>query len=232
MANNLIYLGKFNDFEDASGTPGYLEGSYTDVDETSSATPNDGVLGQTFSGGTMAIVDVTAVNVGGGANDTIIGTDDYDTSYYGSVGTYDGGYSYLGESLEYVLPDGTSYGDGDVATHEGGGAAAGGAVAIDSITGYYINLTVENPDGSFTTTPNVLARVIQTDSGDVFVQNYGSDTFDNKVISSIEFVSRIDGPKATYINRSDFSADNTTFVCFGEGTQIATSRGSVDISQL
>ncbi|WP_417258125.1 hypothetical protein [Celeribacter sp.] len=68
----------------------------------------------------MAIVDVTPVKAGGGANDTLIGRDDYDTYNHGSVGTYSDGYSYMGESLEYELPDGTTYGDGDVNTHEDG----------------------------------------------------------------------------------------------------------------
>lgn len=239
---SMIYIGNYADQEAAAGTTG----PYVDVGDVNgnAAEANAGqLIGEVIYGDVLAAVDVTVVGRQDNAgNDTLFGTDDYDAASgavngYGSEGTVADGYDYLGESIEYTLPDGTSYGD-SVATDV---ADRGDGIAVDSITYYTADVTVVDPvTGAETVQSKALVPTFQTDTGDIFIYEYaGSDAasfnFDGLNIKSIEFTGIYANNTAVGANfySETWDIDGATFVpCFVSGTMIETDRGAVDIAEL
>lgn len=250
-AFNVIYVGNFADWEASAGTSGL----YVDVDDNGGTSePNAEVMyGQVINGADLAVVSIQANETS--TNNGVIGTDDYTNgprtgTNFNTSGTYDDQPTYLrGDTIEYTLPDGTSYGDGTgtyYANSNDPGNTEG--VAIDSVHWFRIAVSspvrdgagdiVYNPDGSMQTTEvEKLVVGFQTDVGDVFIQEYANSNssiynLDGLEISSIRFIES-NGDNGVKDIRDTWSADGvTTIACFADGTMIETSRGQVAIEYL
>ncbi len=217
---NVIYIGNFADLEAPAGTTG----AYTDVDTAYNANEAnaDLLVGQTFSGkDELAIVEMTAYHR---ANDSLIGLDSYPSAAYNNGQ----------EGVEYVLPDGTAYGD-QVGTRTTGPLGnpdpVPDGVAIDNEIRYNATVTLWDPVTKVETDLARVVNVFQTDTGDVFIQDYANIYLDNLTIKDITFnsVNNYDGDG---IVRDSWTITGSGIVCFGQGAVIATENGERAVEDL